>query len=115
MFIILHLFLKCSICLCVFPLSEMSRRLASIGHHSIADRKARQFARLLASRSDLVDWDSQGRIRINDDLLGHAHIKDRVMLVGNFRFFELWSPDELKKSGVMDQKDVTEAVRHVGF
>ena len=101
-------------CLCVFSGREMSRRLESIGHHSIVDRKARQFARVLASRSDLVDWDSQGRIRIKDELLEYAGIKDKATLVGNFRFFELWNPDNLKKSGVLDEADVIDAVRHVG-
>ncbi len=102
-------------CLCAFPGSEMSRRLASVGHHSIADRKARQFARVLASRSDLVSWDSQGRIRIKDELLDYAGIKDRVVMVGNFRFFELWNPEALEESGVMDQANLADAVRHVGF
>ena len=102
-------------CLCVFSGREMSRRLESIGHHSIVDRKARQFARVLASRSDLVDWDSQGRIRIKDELLDYAGIKGTATLVGNFRFFELWNPDVLKKAGVLDATDVGDAVRHVGF
>lgn len=102
-------------CLCVFSGREMSRRLESIGHHSIVDRKARQFARVLASRSDLVDWDSQGRIRIKDELLDFAGIKGTATLVGNFRFFELWNPDNLKKSGVLDETNVVDAVRHVGF
>jgi DNA-binding transcriptional regulator/RsmH inhibitor MraZ len=93
----------------------MARRLESVGHHSIVDLKARQFARVLASRSDLVDWDSQGRIRIKDELLDYAGIKGSVTMVGNFRFFELWNPDLLKKSGVLDETDMVEAVRHVGF
>jgi len=102
-------------CLCVLPAREMVRRLESMGHHSIADAKARRFARSLGSRTDLVDWDSQGRIRIKDELLDGAGIKDKAVLVGNFRFFEIWNPDLLKKAGVVEEKDVLEAVRHVGF
>lgn len=102
-------------CLCVFSGREMFRRIESTGHHSIVDRKARQFARVLASRSDLVDWDSQGRIRIKDELLDYAGIKGSATLVGNFRFFEVWNPDILKKSGVLDETNLVDAVRHVGF
>jgi len=102
-------------CLCAFTQREMSRRLGSIGHHSITDSKARKFARALASRSDLVSWDAQGRIRIKDDLLDFADIGTKVVMVGNFRFFELWNPDLLEQSGAMDQAEVAEAVRHVGF
>ena len=102
-------------CLCVLPRAEMERRLSSVGHRSITDTKARQFTRVLASRSDLVSWDSQGRIRIKDELLGGAGIKIRVALVGNFKFFELWNPDTLKNSRVMDDENLAEAVSHVGF
>lgn len=101
--------------LCVFTALEMTRRLGSVGHHSIADRQAMQVNRVLASRSDLVSWDPQGRIRIKDDLLKYARIKDRVVLVGNFRFFEVWAPDILDGSGVLDQTNLADAVRQVGF
>ncbi len=101
--------------LCVFPGREMTHRLGVIGHHSIADAKARQFSRILASRSELITWDSQGRIRVKDELLDYAGIKNDVVMVGNFRFFEMWNPDVLKQSGVMDQANLADAVRHVGF
>ncbi len=93
----------------------MARRLASIGHHSIADRKARLFARALASRSDLVTWDAQGRIRIKDELLKFAKVSEKVVMVGNFRFFEIWSPDVLVETGGIDDTNLNDAVRHVGF
>lgn len=102
-------------CLSVLPVREMTRRLGSIGHHSIADRKAREFSRVLASRSDLLSWDSQGRIRIKDDMLDAVGIKESVVLLGNFWFFELWAPEVLKKSGVLEQANIEDAVRHVGF
>jgi MraZ protein len=102
-------------CLCVFPAQEMVRRLESIGHHSIADPKARQFARVLASRADLVSWDSQGRIRIKDELLAYASVQERAVLVGNFRFFEVWAPDALKDADAVEQADLADAVRYVGF
>ncbi len=102
-------------CLCVFPAQEMVRRLESIGHHSIADPKARQFARVLASRSDLVSWDSQGRIRIKDELLDYASVKERAVLVGNFRFFEVWAPEALKDFDLVEQAELADAVRYVGF
>lgn len=102
-------------CLCVLPAKEMARRLEGMGHHSIADTKARRFTRSLGSRTDLVDWDTQGRIRINDALLDGAGIGDAAVLLGNFTFFEIWSPAVLKKAGVIREKDLREAVRHVGF
>ena len=102
-------------CLRVFPAGEIMQRLDAMRRHSIADRKARQFARALASRSDLVSWDAQGRIRIKDDLLSHAGIVDQVVLVGAFDSFELWSPEQLDEAGGLDRTDLQDAARYVGF
>ena len=103
-------------CLCVYPAREMTRRLEKLRNLSIADEKGRQLARTLASRSDLVPWDSQGRIRIKDDLLNFADLVNQVVLVGTFDGFELWSPDQWKQqSGSMDQMGLGEAARYVGF
>jgi len=102
-------------CLCVFPAEEMVRRLEKMRQHSIADTKARHFARVLASQSDLVSWDSQGRIRIKDELLNFAGLVDQVVLVGAFDRFELWNPDHWSNVGGMDGGNLEEAARYVGF
>lgn len=102
-------------CLCVLPAKAILPRLERMKQHSIADMKARQFARTLASQSDLVTWDTQGRIRVKDDLLDFAGLKDDVALVGAFDSFELWNPDRLKEQGGMDPSGLQEAARYVGF
>ena len=102
-------------CLIAFPAREMAFRLAKMRRHSIADRKARAFARVLAAQSELVAWDSQGRIRIKDDLLNFAGLTDKVVLVGAFDSFELWSPESLDAAGGMDRDKLQDAARYVGF
>ncbi len=103
-------------CLCVYPAREMTRRMERLRNLSIADEKGRQLARTLASRSDLVPWDSQGRVRIKDELLAFAGLTNQVVLVGTFDGFELWNPDQWKEqSGSMDQPRLGEAARYVGF
>jgi MraZ protein len=102
-------------CLLVFPAREMARRIERMRSHSIADRKAREFARVLASQSDLVPWDSQGRIRIKDELLGRAKLTDKVLLVGAFDTFELWNPDEFQALGGLDRVGLQDAAQYVGF
>jgi len=103
-------------CLCVYPAHEMTRRLERIRNLSIADTKGRQFARVLASRSDLVPWDNQGRIRIKDELLDYAEIGQQATMVGTFDGFELWNPDRwVKEIGSVDQDGLGEAVKYVGF
>lgn len=102
-------------CLCVYPAAEIMNRMKNIRQHSIADRKARQFARVLASKSDLVTWDSQGRIRIKDELLNYANLVDEAVLVGAFDCFEIWNPDRLKEAGGLDDGSIKDAAQYVGF
>ena len=102
-------------CLCVFPAQELVQRLKTIRSHSIADQKARQFARVLGSQSQLLPWDSQGRIRIKDELLESAKLVNQVVLVGAFERFELWDPVLWKASGSMDRANLIDAARYVGI
>lgn len=103
-------------CLCVYPARDMAPRLENLRKVSIADEAATQFARTLAFRSDLVTWDSQGRIRIKDELLDYAQLESQVVLVGRFNVFELWSPEEWnEKFGLMDQSSLAEAARYANL
>lgn len=104
-------------CLCVFPAREMAKRLERVNSLSIADEKGRHFFRTLASRSELVPWDAQGRIRIKDELLAYAGIRSEVLLAGAFECFELWSPEKWKQQQESSGSSTTlgEAARYVGF
>lgn len=103
-------------CLCVYPAREMARRMDRIRSLSIADERGQQFRRTLASRSDFVPWDSQGRIRVKDELLDYAGLKSDVVLVGTFDGFELWSPEKWKQQqSSVTQASLGEAARYVGF
>ncbi len=102
-------------CLMVFPASEMMHRIKSMRQHGVADKKARFFARVLASQSDLVTWDSQGRIRIKDDLLTFAELSGQVVLLGAFDRFELWNPEQFRKAGMEGGDSLRDAAQYVGF
>jgi len=102
-------------CLNVFPASEMARKLEKLRRHSMADRKAMAFARTLGSSSDLVSWDSQGRIRIKDKLLNFAGITDKVQMIGSLDKFQLWNPELLDASDEVDQVKLVEAGLYVDF
>ena len=111
-YVLPHVEDKCLVCV---PASEMNRRIDKMRQHAIADGKARQFARALGSRTDLVSWDTQGRIRLKDELLSFAAIVDQVVLIGAFDTFELWAPDSLNKAGGTDEQSLRDAARYVGF
>ncbi len=100
-------------CLNVLPASEMARRLERLRRHSLADKRAMGFMRALGANSDLVSWDTQGRVRINDKLLGFAQITDQVQLVGAMDKFQLWNPALRTESDVVDQQTLSEMGSYV--
>lgn len=102
-------------CLMAFPAREIHKRLESIQARSIADERAAQFMRVLASSADLVTWDAQGRIRIKDDLLEYAELADRVLMASNFRGFELWNPRNWAAAEKAADEGFLEAAQYVGF
>lgn len=102
-------------CLCVLTSKEMNRRADRIRNHPAGDAVARKFARLMASQSDMVSWDSQGRIRVKDELLDHAELQDKVRLVGTFDYFELWNPEIYEQTMAEKKPDLREAAEYLGF
>lgn len=103
-------------CLMVCPAVEMARRIEKLRQYSVADARARQFARILASQSELIGWDVQGRIRIKDPLLNFAGLSNEIVLTGAYDFFELWNPEEhSKKDKNLDEATMQDMARYVGF
>lgn len=104
-------------CLTVFPARELAIRIERIKSMSVGDGKGRDFMRILGSRSELLAWDAQGRIRVKDELLDYAGLQSDVVLVGALECFELWSPESWKKhqESSVTSKDLGEAARYAGF
>lgn len=100
-------------CLYVYPAAEMGKRLEKLRKISIADKKARSVARFLAARSDLVTWDSQGRIRVKDELLEFARLVNQIKIVGAFDHFELWNPELWDKADSVGPMSMSEAARYL--
>lgn len=102
-------------CLWIFPANEMQKRIEKMRQQSFTDLKVRQFARILGSQSELLPLDSQGRIRIRDELLNFAGLVDEVKVVGAFIYFELWNPENWEKCQESGGSSLKDAARYVGF
>jgi MraZ protein len=102
-------------CLCLFPAADWMRRIEKLRHHSLADRRARQLARTLGSQSEILTWDVQGRIRVNDALLAHAGLADEVVLVGAFEYIELWNQAHLTEASARDPAGLADVAQYVGI
>ena len=78
-------------CLYLYTVKEMMRRINLLRAGGSIDRLDQQAIRSFAAGADMLFWDAQGRIRISDNLLAHAEIKEQVVLVGTLTRIELWS------------------------
>lgn len=102
-------------CLNVIPAAEMRLKLEKARQYALSNAKAQEFLRKLGANSDLVSWDTQGRIRICDKLLNFAGIEDQVTMVGAFNKFQLWCPRHHPDSEEIDQAALAEASDYVDF
>ena len=98
------------------PASEMSKKLEKMADVSLADTASQDYLSVLAMRSELVTWDAQGRIRLRDDLLEFAGVKDSAVLVSTLKGFQIWSPRKWKeKQEKLLQVKTADVVRSFGF
>lgn len=78
-------------CLYLYTAEEMTRRLDQLRSGGALDKSGQQAVRSFAAGADMLVWDAQGRIRIGENLLAHAEVKEQVVLVGTLTRIELWS------------------------
>jgi MraZ protein len=78
-------------CLYLYTAEEMLRRLNQLRSGGPIDKLNQQAIRSFTAGADMLVWDVQGRIRIGENLLAHAEVKEQVVLVGTLTRIELWS------------------------
>lgn len=80
-------------CLYLYTAEEMTRRLNLLRSGGSLDPIGQKAVRSLTAGADMLVWDAQGRIRIGEDLLAHAEVKEQVVLVGTLTRIEFWSAE----------------------
>ena len=80
-------------CLYLYTLAEMKRRLGQLREAGTVDENDQQAIRSMTAAADALLPDAQGRVRIKDELLAHAEVQSRVVLVGTLTRVELWSEE----------------------
>ena len=78
-------------CLYLYTAAEMMRRLDELRNGGSIDAMDRQAIRSITAGADMLVWDTQGRIRVGENLLQHIEVKEQVVLVGALTRIELWS------------------------
>ena len=84
-------------CLLLYPVKvweEIEQKLQSL---SGLNKKVRRIQRLLIGHAHETDLDSNGRLLLPQLLREHAHVKKKLVMVGQGNKFELWSESDWQK------------------
>ena len=99
----------------VYPPKMVSRLEEKVATASLSDVRAQAPMMELFSKAHSFGCDKQGRINLNDKLLAHAGINGKVVLVGNFSAFAIWSVDRYTKRPAEDERNIFDAMRELGL
>lgn len=89
-------------CLQLIPRDVMEARLAKYQELALSDPEVNAALDAIGAISEMLEFDVQGRIRINDELLAYANLKGSVVLKGSFRMVTIWPAGE--KPGNMEDR-----------
>jgi len=88
-------------CLMLLPPSVMAQLMRRMEGLQLSDPQEMELMLTVASESDHLSFDAQGRVRVNDEHLAFAGLEGEVVLAGAFNRIELWNPkawEERKRS-----------------
>lgn len=79
-------------CLLVFPRAEWEKLADKVSALPLTDPRSAAFRRAFFSAAEDLEPDGQGRILLGQRLREHAKIESDVVIAGQNKFLELWSP-----------------------
>lgn len=100
-------------CLLVYPVEEWRKVADGLADRPGTQSTVRRVNRTAFSSAFKLDLDRQGRILLPSRHREYAQLKDEVVIVGMYRFLEIWSQDlwEGERSVMEDQAwQIAEAV-----
>lgn len=102
-------------CVVGFPMPDWEEFEEKMNRIKNPARSVRDFRRLVIGGAEVMPLDGQGRIRLSKEHMQYAGIEREVMLVGQGRRLEIWSPERL--APVLDQNfdDVAQHIAETGI
>ena len=104
-------------CLLLYPVSEWSKVEEQLSFLSSMKGRHRNFIRSIVRHASYLQYDSQGRIIIPENLCSYANIDKDVAVIGVIKKIELWSPKMLDKldSDSQDLSDFEDLADEIAF
>lgn len=81
-------------CLMLMPQTVMSQFMEKLQGLQLSNPDEMDLMLTVASESDHLDFDAQGRIRVKDEHLAYADLSGEVMMAAAFNRVELWKPGQ---------------------
>lgn len=94
-------------CLQLLAQDAMEARIAKYREMALGDAEINAALDAIGAASELLEFDVQGRIRINDDLLAYANLKGSVVLKGGVRMATIWPAEK-------SEEDISTRVEKLG-
>ena len=94
---------------------EMSAKIQRFKNKALFDSELNAKLEAIASNSDQLSFDTQGRIRISDRLLKFAGIKTDVVMLSGFTNIEIWSAEKVAPVDEINMDAYASAVKDLGF
>ena len=101
--------------LIVLPQAVVNKMLEKADEIYIGEYAQRDALRVIAAHGHSTPCDKQGRIILTEELLRHAGITDKAVLVGAWNKFEIWSPERYAAFDKAAMQNVAEAAREIGL
>ena len=102
-------------CLQLIPRDVMEARLAKYQEMALGDPAVNDALDAISAASEMLEFDVQGRIRINDELLAFAGLKGSVVLKGGFRMATIWPAEETGEDMERRVAKLGDAMAKLGF
>ena len=83
-------------CLALYPENEWQLIQQRLGSLNFTSRDYRYFSRLLHSVAVNINLDRQGRLLIPSHLQKDAGLTKEILVIGVYRWIELWNPDSYR-------------------
>ncbi|MDO5568892.1 MAG: division/cell wall cluster transcriptional repressor MraZ [bacterium] len=83
-------------CLFAYSLSEWEKITNKLKLLPFTKSDARMFTRIFLAGATICEFDKQGRININSNLLNYANIKKECAIIGVNERLEIWSLEKLE-------------------
>ena len=84
-------------CIEAWPQDRIEKISNAIDSLSPFEEKKDYFATSILAESINLQFDSEGRILISNNLLKHAKIKNKILFVGQGKTFQIWEPTNYEK------------------